>query len=59
MDATIEFDRSMAPTVVVVELQEDGSFLARCSPAVDVETLLALNRDIADRIVAAIMTGQE
>jgi hypothetical protein len=55
MDVTIEFDRDMATTLVLVELEDDGGFRIRCSPEVDVETLLALNRDIADRIVEAAL----
>jgi hypothetical protein len=55
MDVTIEFDRSMATTVVAIELEDDGGFRVRCSPQVDVEALLALNRAIADRIVEAAL----
>jgi hypothetical protein len=55
MDLIIEFDRGMATTVAVIELEDDGGFRVRCSPAIDVETLLALNRDIADRIVEAAL----
>ncbi len=53
MDVTIDFDATMSTTTIVVELQDDGSFRIRCSRAVDIETLLALDRGIAHQIADA------
>ena len=50
----MDFDRGLGTTTVLVELCDDGGFRVRCSPAVDVETLLALNGDVAKQIVDAV-----
>jgi hypothetical protein len=55
MDVAVDLDPSIDPTTVSVQLRPDGSFLIRCSPSVDVETLLALNREVAQRILDSIM----
>ena len=54
MDVLVELDQGLPTTLVLIELCDDGSFKVRCSPAVDVETLLALNTGVAQRIVDAV-----
>lgn len=54
MDVVVELDPSMDTLTVHVHLLPDGGFRVRCSPSVDVETLLALNRDVAQQIVDSI-----
>lgn len=54
MDVVVDLDQNIDTTTVTVHLLADGSFRVRCSPLVDVETLLALNRDVAQRIVDAV-----
>jgi hypothetical protein len=54
MNVLVDFDGGLAATVVLVELCDDGSFRVRCSPAVDIETLLALNGDVAQQIIDAV-----
>jgi hypothetical protein len=55
MDVAVDLDPSIDPAMVGVQLRPDGSFLIRCSPSVDVETLLALDREVARRVVDSIM----
>jgi hypothetical protein len=54
VNVLVDLDGSLGTTVVLVELCDDGSFRVRCSPAVDVETLLALNGDVAQQIIDAV-----
>jgi hypothetical protein len=54
MDVDVELDPSMDTLTVTVHLLPDGGFRVRCSPSVDVETLLALNREVAQQIVDSI-----
>ena len=54
MDVVVELDESMDTVTVSLHLLDDGSFRIRCSPDVDVETLLLLNRDAAHQVVEAI-----
>ena len=54
MDVVVELNESMDTVTVSVHLLDDGSFRIRCSPDVDVETLLLLNRDAAQQVIDAL-----
>jgi hypothetical protein len=54
MDVVVDLDPSIDTTTVSVHLRPDGTFLVRCSPLVDVEALLVLNREVAQRVVDSI-----